>query len=51
MMALALHPRNPDELHGVTRTGQVFSTGDGGRTWSESRLPPGVVDVYALACG
>jgi photosystem II stability/assembly factor-like uncharacterized protein len=51
MMALALDPRDPDGIHCVTRSGQVFGTRDGGRTWDERRLPPGVQDVYAVACG
>jgi photosystem II stability/assembly factor-like uncharacterized protein len=51
MMALALHPRDPEQIYGVTRCAQVFGTQDGGRTWRESRLPEGVQDVYALACG
>lgn len=51
MMALALHPQDPDQVHCVSRSGQVFSTLDGGKTWAESRLPTGVEDVYALACG
>jgi hypothetical protein len=50
MMALALHPRDPDQVYCVSRCGQVFGTPDGGRTWRESRLPEGVEDVYALAC-
>jgi photosystem II stability/assembly factor-like uncharacterized protein len=51
MMALALHPRDPDQVYCVSRFGQVFGTHDGGRTWRESRLPDSVKDVYALACG
>ncbi|HEU4370724.1 MAG TPA: hypothetical protein VFV05_21085 [Methylomirabilota bacterium] len=51
MMALALHPRDPDQVYCVSRCAQVFGTRDGGRTWRESRLPEGVKDVYALACG
>ena len=50
MMALALHPRDPDQVYCVSRCGQVFGTLDSGRTWRESRLPEGVEDVYALAC-
>jgi photosystem II stability/assembly factor-like uncharacterized protein len=50
MMALALHPRDPERAYCVSRTGQVFGTEDGGRAWREDRLPPGVLDVYALAC-
>jgi photosystem II stability/assembly factor-like uncharacterized protein len=51
MMAVALHPRDADQLHCAARTGQVFATADGGRTWQEHRLPAGVHDVYAVACG
>lgn len=51
MMALALDPEDPAQVHAVSRGGQVFSTLDGGETWTEERLPPGVADVYALACG
>ena len=50
MMALALHPRDPEQIYGVSRCAQVFGTQDGGKTWRESRLPEGVQDVYALAC-
>jgi photosystem II stability/assembly factor-like uncharacterized protein len=50
MMAVALHPRDADEVHCVSRCGQLFSTRDGGKTWRENRLPEGVRDVYAVAC-
>jgi photosystem II stability/assembly factor-like uncharacterized protein len=50
MMGLALHPRDPDRAYCVSRTGQVFATEDGGRGWRESRLPDGVLDVYAIGC-
>jgi photosystem II stability/assembly factor-like uncharacterized protein len=50
MMAMALHPRDPNAIHCVSRSGQIFGTRDGGATWSEHRLPPGVQDVYAAAC-
>ena len=48
---VALHPRDADSVYCVSRTGQVFGTQDGGRSWTEDRLPEGVSDVYALACG
>ena len=51
MMAVALHPRDPDQIHCAARTGQAFATDDGGGTWQEHRLPTGVQDVYAIACG
>jgi photosystem II stability/assembly factor-like uncharacterized protein len=50
MMAVALHPRDADQVHCASRSGQVFSTLDGGDTWQEHRLPDGVRDVYAVAC-
>jgi photosystem II stability/assembly factor-like uncharacterized protein len=51
MMAVALHPRDADQVYGASRSGQVFSTRDGGRTWHEQRLPAGTGDVYTIACG
>jgi photosystem II stability/assembly factor-like uncharacterized protein len=51
MMAVAPHPSEAARVYCVSRTGQVFGTEDGGGTWREDRLPEGVADVYALACG
>jgi photosystem II stability/assembly factor-like uncharacterized protein len=51
MMAVALHPRDASAVYCASRTGQVFGTEDGGRSWREDRLPAGVGDVYAIACG
>lgn len=51
MMAVAVHPRDPGQVYCVARGGQVFGTQDGGRRWTEHRLPDGVQDVYAVACG
>jgi photosystem II stability/assembly factor-like uncharacterized protein len=51
MMAVALHRRDPEQVYCVSRSGQVFGTQDGGRTWAEQHLPDGVQDVYAVACG
>jgi photosystem II stability/assembly factor-like uncharacterized protein len=50
VMALSLHPTNPDCIYCVTRAGQVIGTEDGGRSWSDHPLPEGVHDVYAVAC-
>jgi photosystem II stability/assembly factor-like uncharacterized protein len=50
MMAVALHPADAKQVHCVSRSGQVFSTLDGGDRWQEHRLPEGVRDVYAVAC-
>jgi uncharacterized protein (DUF924 family)/photosystem II stability/assembly factor-like uncharacterized protein len=51
MMGVALHPRDPDQVYGVTRCGQIFATRDGGHSWHEHRLPAGCEDTYAIACG
>ena len=50
LMAVYEHPADPKRLYSVTRKGQVFGTEDGGGSWREYRLPPDVVDVYAVAC-
>ena len=34
IMAVAVHPRDPQQVVGVSKTGQVFTTGDGGDSWS-----------------
>ncbi len=51
MMAVALHRRDPEQVYCVSRSGQVFGTQDGGRTWAAERLPDGVQDLYTVACG
>jgi photosystem II stability/assembly factor-like uncharacterized protein len=51
MMGVALHAQDPSQVYCVSRHGQVFGTRDAGRTWSESLLPEGIQDVYAVACG
>jgi photosystem II stability/assembly factor-like uncharacterized protein len=51
MMAVALNARDREQVHCATRTGQVFTTEDGGRTWRDDRLPADVRDVYTIACG
>jgi photosystem II stability/assembly factor-like uncharacterized protein len=51
MMGVALHPQDPAQVYCASRCGQVFGTHDGGRTWTESQLPAGIDDVYAIACG
>ena len=51
MMGVALHQQDPAQVYCASRCGQVFGTHDGGRTWSESQLPDGIDDVYAIALG
>lgn len=50
MMAVAQSAHDAAEIHCISRHGQVFSTADGGTTWSESIMPQGVLDLYAVAC-
>jgi photosystem II stability/assembly factor-like uncharacterized protein len=51
MMGVAIHPKDQRRVYGVTKVGQVFGTQDGGVSWAERRLPEGVGDCYAIACG
>jgi len=51
LMAVALHDRDPDQIYTASRSGQVFGTQDGGRSWEALPLPPPCQQVYALACG
>jgi photosystem II stability/assembly factor-like uncharacterized protein len=49
LMAVALHPRDANQIYTVARNGQVFGTQDGGGSWTEFPLPEQVKQVYALA--
>jgi len=51
VMAVGLHPDNPDVVFYAARQGQVFGTEDGGRSWREHAMPSGCIGVYAIACG
>jgi photosystem II stability/assembly factor-like uncharacterized protein len=51
MMGVTVHPRDPNQVYAISRVGQMFATRDGGKSWSESRLPEGVRDCYAIAAG
>ncbi len=50
LMVLAESRSNPERIYCGARRGQVFGTEDGGETWFQRPLPPGVEGVYALAC-
>jgi photosystem II stability/assembly factor-like uncharacterized protein len=50
MMAVSAHAGDPARVYCASRCGQVFGTENGGASWREYRLPPGVQDVYAVAC-
>ena len=51
MMGVTIHPRDPNQVYAVSRCGQMFGTTDGGKSWTESKLPEGVRDCYAIAAG
>ncbi len=51
MMGVAANPRDAWQVYGLSKAGQVFGTQDGGVSWVERRLPEGVGDCYAIACG
>jgi photosystem II stability/assembly factor-like uncharacterized protein len=51
MMGVIPHPTDPNQVYAISRVGQVFGTQDGGKSWSESRLPEGSRDSYCIACG
>lgn len=51
MMMAAQHREDPASIYCVSRCGQVFGTEDDGKSWREYKLPQGVEDVYAVACG
>ena len=51
MMGVAPHPSDPLQVYGLSKSGQVFGTQDGGQSWVERRLPDLVGDCYAIACG
>ncbi|HEX5322041.1 MAG TPA: hypothetical protein VFW46_22995 [Stellaceae bacterium] len=51
MMGVIVHPKDPNQVYGVSRVGQMFGTADGGKSWRESRLPEGVRDCYCVAAG
>jgi photosystem II stability/assembly factor-like uncharacterized protein len=35
--AVAINPERPSEAYATTRLGQIFASGDGGRTWRPLR--------------
>jgi photosystem II stability/assembly factor-like uncharacterized protein len=51
MMGVIPHPTDANQVYAISRVGQIFGTQDGGKTWSESRLPEGSRDSYCIACG
>jgi photosystem II stability/assembly factor-like uncharacterized protein len=51
LFAIAIHPKRPNDIFCTTKVGQVFHSGDRGKTWTVNALPPGVGHVFSLAVG
>ena len=51
MMAVSLHPRDPNQIYSVARLGQVFGTRDGVDVLHVLRQPPLLPALSAVACG
>ena len=50
MFALAFDPRQGKRMFCATNGGEVFASGDGGRSWTARPLPEGATQVYAMGC-
>jgi photosystem II stability/assembly factor-like uncharacterized protein len=51
LFALAFDERRPTVMSCATNGGEVYSSHDGGETWTQHKSPPGGTQVYALARG
>ena len=49
LMVVAPSGSRAERVYCAARRGQVFGTEDGGKSWTETRLPDGAQGVYALA--
>ena len=50
MFALVFDARQPSRMHCATSGGEVFSSEDGGQSWTTRLLPEGATQVYAMGC-
>ena len=50
LMTIAASASSAQRVYCAARRGQVFGTEDGGESWTQSTLPPGVEGVYAVLC-
>jgi photosystem II stability/assembly factor-like uncharacterized protein len=48
-VGVTVHPQDPDQISFCTRRGEVFSTRNGGATWSEHPLPASATKVICVA--
>src|SRR5262249_4331847 len=51
LFALAFDEHRPSPMSRATNGGEVYSSHDGGETWTQHAAPPGGTQVYALARG
>jgi photosystem II stability/assembly factor-like uncharacterized protein len=51
MFALAFDERRPARMSAATNGGEVYSSQDGGESWTSHPSPPGGTQIYALARG
>jgi photosystem II stability/assembly factor-like uncharacterized protein len=51
LFKLAFDERQPTLMSAATNGGEVYSSRDGGETWSALPSPPGGTQIYALARG
>ena len=54
MFQIAIDPAAPSHIYCVARDGQVYSSDDGGESWSKSQIPGEMSrgrHVYPMACG
>ena len=51
MFALAFDERRPSRISCATNGGDVYTSLDGGESWTTLKPPPGGTQIYALARG
>jgi photosystem II stability/assembly factor-like uncharacterized protein len=51
MFTLAFDQRQPTHMSCATNGGEVYSSRDGGESWTPHPPPPSGTQIYALACG
>jgi len=50
IFAIAFDERQPRRMYAATSGVEVFASEDGGKGWSERRLPDGATQIYAMGC-
>jgi hypothetical protein len=51
MFTLAFDERHPNRISCATNGGEVYSSADGGESWTTHQSPPGGTQIYSLARG